>query len=318
MQFDWSTLGSKAPTALVKARTLAHHAAQWPTKAARANLQALPDDSHSSLEWDGEHGALFSQPLPAGGADVRVGLRLGGLALILKRGNLVLDTYELAGRRDSMVGVWLDSALRALGLKAATDVTLPYTIPSHPVARGSAYAFSGEMEAFDELVRWFEAAADLLEEIGAECTDAQAGAVLCWPHHFDIATLLNFEASSDGGARSIGAGFSPGDHYYHQPYVYVSPWPHLKAAGLPALPPPGHWHTHEFVGAVATAEQILALDDRRAGTIEFVRAAYAIGREKLGVAASEPGSGPATALESTVEPVVEPAANTQGAETGNG
>ena len=31
MQFDWSTLGGKAPAALVKARTLAHHAGQWPT-----------------------------------------------------------------------------------------------------------------------------------------------------------------------------------------------------------------------------------------------------------------------------------------------
>jgi hypothetical protein len=318
MQFDWSTLGSRAPTALVKARTLAHHAAQWPTKAARANLEALPDDSHSSLEWDGAHGALFSQPLPAGGADVRVGLRLGGLALILKRGNLVLDTYELAGRRDSMVGVWLDSALRALGLKAATGVTLPYTIPSHPVARGSAYAFSGEMEAFDELVSWFDAATDMLDEVRGGCADGQAGAVLCWPHHFDIAMLINFEASSDGAARSIGAGLSPGDHYYHQPYVYVSPWPHLKAAGLPLLPPPGHWHTHEFVGAVATAEQILALDERRAGTLEFVRAAYAIGREKLGVAASESASESATEPESTTEPAAEPAGNPQDVEAGNG
>lgn len=293
MQFDWTTLGSKAPTALVKARTLAHHAAQWPTRAARANLEAVPDDSHSSLEWDGEHSALFSQPLPADGADVRVGLRLAGLALILQRGNLVLDTYELAGRRDSMVGVWLDSALRALGLKAAGGATLPYTIPSHPVARGSAYSFSGEMEAFDELVRWFGAAADLLDEARAGCADAQASAVRCWPHHFDIATLISFEASADGAARSIGIGLSPGDHYYHQPYVYVSPWPHLKAAGLPALPPPGHWHTHDFVGAVATAEQILLLDDRRAGTLAFVRAACDIGRERLGVttAIAQPDTG---------------------------
>jgi len=314
MQFDWSTLGSKAPTALVKARTLAHHAAQWPAKAARANLEALPDESQSSLEWDGEHSALFSQPLPAGGAEVRVGLRLAGLALILKRGNLVLDTYELAGRRDSMVGVWLDSALRALGLKAASDVTLPYTIPSHPVARGSAYAFSGEMEAFDELVSWFDAATDMLDEVRAGCTDAHAGAVRCWPHHFDIATLLNFEPAEDGTARSIGIGLSPGDHHYHQPYVYVSPWPHLKAAGLPLLPPPGHWHTQEFVAAVMTGDQTLALDDRRAGTLVFVRAAYDIGRERLGIAAPDPESGP----ESEPEPAVEPAANTQGAETGNG
>ena len=180
MEFDWTTLGGKAPTALVKARTVAHHALQWPTKAARANLEAVADDSHSSLTWDAERGALFSQPLPAGDATVRIGLRLAGLALIVMRGNLVLDTYELAGRRDSMVGVWLDSSLRALGLKPATAVTLPYTIPSHPVARGSAYSFSGESEAFDELVRWFDAAAEVLEEVRTGYTDGRADAARCW------------------------------------------------------------------------------------------------------------------------------------------
>ena len=153
-----------------------------------------------------------------------------------------------------------------------------------------------------------------MDEVRAGCTDAHAGAVRCWPHHFDIATLLNFEPAEDGTARSIGIGLSPGDHHYHQPYVYVSPWPHLKAAGLPLLPPPGHWHTQEFVAAVMTGDQILALDDRRAGTLAFVRAAYDIGRERLGIAAPDPESGP----ESEPEPAVEPAANTQGAETGNG
>ena len=56
-----------------------------------------------------------------------------------------------------MVGVWFDSALRALGLKPAGEVTLPYSIPSHPVARGTPYHLSGEAEALDELARWFAA-----------------------------------------------------------------------------------------------------------------------------------------------------------------
>jgi hypothetical protein len=277
VEFDWSALGAKSPGALVKARTLAHHALQWVAKAARANLAALPDDSHASLTWDGGRSALYSQPLPADGVDVRVGLRLTGLALIVMRGNLVLDTYELAGRRDSMVGVWLDSALRALGLKAASAATLPYTIPPHPVARGSAYSFAGEFEAFEELARWFGAAADLLDEVRTGCAGAQPGPVVCWPHHFDIATLVSLNTAGGEASRSVGIGLSPGDQYYPQPYVYVSPWPHLKAAELPALPPPGHWHTQGFVGAVATADEILALEDRRGGLFAFVRAAYEIG-----------------------------------------
>ena len=282
MQFDWTTLGSKAPTALVKARTLAHHAVQWVTKAACANLAVQPDDGHAALVWDGARGALFSQPLPAGGADVRIGLRLAGLAILIVRGSIVLDTYELAGRRDSMVGVWLDSALRALGLKAASEVELPYTIPSHPVARGSAYSFNGESEAFDELAAWYGAAADLLEELSVEHAGRQAGAPFCWPHHFDLALRINLDAAGSENARSIGIGLSPGDHYYPQPYVYVTPWPHLNATGLPELPLPGRWHTQGFVGAVVTAEEILALEDRRAGVLAFVRAACDGGRARLG------------------------------------
>jgi hypothetical protein len=272
MQFDWTTLGGRAPTALVKARTIAHHALQWPGKAARANLEAVPDDSHSSLTWDSAHGALFSQPMTANGAEVRVGLRLAGLALIILRGNLVLDTYELAGRRDSMVGVWLDSALRALGLKPATGVTLPYTIPSHPVARGSAYSFNGELDAFDELARWFAATNDVLAAVRTDFADAQAGAIRCWPHHFDMAMVVTLPAPQGEAARSLGLGVSPGDQYYPQPYFYVSPSPQPKSAALPPLGL-GHWHTEGFVGAVALAESILGLEDRRSSVLAFVRAA---------------------------------------------
>jgi hypothetical protein len=280
MQFDWSTLGAKSPTNLIKARQLSHHALQWVTKAARANLEAVPDDSHSALEWDGERGVLFSQPLPTAAGVVRVGLRLGGLALVVMRDKHVLDTYELAGRRDSMVGVWFDSALRALGLKPAGEVTLPYSIPSHPVARGTPYHLSGEAEALDELARWFAAAADLLADV--KVMHAGAGAIVCWPHHFDIATLVSFDAAGEN-ARSIGVGVSPGDEYYPQPYVYISASPKLAVADLPLLPPPGHWHTEGFVGAVATAGEILMLDDRGPVLSAFVNAAFDIGRARLGV-----------------------------------
>ena len=218
---------------------------------------------------------------------MRVGLRLAGLALIVMRDDLVLDTYELAGRRDSMVGVWLDSSLRALGLKPATAVTLPYTIPSHPVARGSAYSFSGESEAFDELVRWFDAAAEVLEEV-REPAIRKGGRTPCGAGRI-ISTLRRSSRSIRQGpktARSIGIGMSPGDHYYPQPYFYVSPYPLPKGAALPPLAL-GHWHTEGFTGAVALAESIVALEDRRAGVSGFVRAAYDAGRAQLGLVEAE-------------------------------
>jgi len=217
---------------------------------------------------------------------VRVGLRLSGLALIVMRNDLELDTYELAGRRDSMVGVWLDSALRALGLKAATEVTLPYTIPSHPVARGSAYSFSGESESFGELVGWFDAAADLLDEVKTGYTEGRVDLVQCWPHHFDMATVIAFDPAGAENGRSVGIGLSAGDHYYPQPYIYVSPYPAPKGAALPPLAL-GHWNTEGFVGAIALGESILALDDRRSGALDFVRSAYDASRTQLGLIEQE-------------------------------
>jgi hypothetical protein len=281
MQFDWSTLGAKTPTTLVRARNLAHHAAQWAAKAARANLQAVSDDGHSSLSWDSERGAFMSQPLAAAGAEVRVGFKLRGFALTIVRNNRNLDEFELGGRKDSSVAVWFDSALRALGLKPASDVELPYALPSLPVTRGSAYQVSGESEAFDELARWYEAAGDLLADVAT--AHAGAGPVRCWPHHFDIATLIALDAAGAENARSIGVGVSPGDEHYAQPYVYVTPWPRLNPATLPPLPSPGSWHLKGFVGAVATAEQILLQPERGPDVSAFVDAAIAIGRERLGV-----------------------------------
>ena len=280
MQFDWSTLGAKAPTALVRARNLSHHALQWVNKAARANIEAAADDSHSSVSWDTERSAFLSQAMTAGSAEVRVGFSLRRFALVILRNNRDLDEYELGGRKDASVAVWFDSAMRALGLKPCSEVELPYSLPSLPVTRGSAYHVSGETDAFDELARWFDAAADLLADVTA--ANPTAGPVRCWPHHFDIATLIAIDTDGGENARSIGVGLSPGDEHYAQPYIYVSPWPRLKPADLPLIAAPGHWHLKDFVAAVATAEDILLHPEPASTVAAFVNTAIEIGRERLG------------------------------------
>jgi hypothetical protein len=82
-------------------------------------------------------------------------------------------------------------------------------------------------------------------------------------------------------ARSVGVGVSPGDEYYAQPYVYVSPRPRFDGGSLPDLPPPGRWHTDGFFGAVATGEDLLALKDRGPGLLSFVSGAFEIARARL-------------------------------------
>src|SRR3989449_3619438 len=135
MRFDWSKMGRIPPAALVEARNLAHHAAQWPAKAARANLSAVPDDSHSAFTWDASHAALVSRVLPAKGGGVRVGIRIARLELIVTRGDSVLDAFQFDARTDAAAGAWLDSKLHALGLNPAGGGTLPYSLPAHPTGR---------------------------------------------------------------------------------------------------------------------------------------------------------------------------------------
>jgi hypothetical protein len=281
MRFDWSKLGRTPPAALAGARSLAHHAVQWPTRAARANLRAAPDDSHSAFTWDASHAALLTGGLPAKGGEVRVGIRMPRLEMIVTRGANVLDAFQFDGKTDAQAGAWIDLKLRALGLKAAGDVRLPYDLPDHP-AGGRPHQLGKLGRELGELARWFGGSADVLEEFAARLAGPQASPVLCWPHHFDIATLVKLENGQAAAARSIGIGVSPGDEYYAQPYVYISPWPRFDSGKLPDLPPPEHWHTEGFFGAMATGEQILAMKDRGGGLLGFITAAFDIGRARLG------------------------------------
>src|SRR5947208_2909581 len=78
-----------------------------------------------------------------------------------------------------------------------------YEIPSHPVAGGAPFTVSAEHH--EELARWFGDAALVLESVRAA---NKGDAVRCWPHHFDIATLITVSADA-----SVGIGMEPGDGY---------------------------------------------------------------------------------------------------------
>jgi hypothetical protein len=261
MAFDWSGLRAPAPGTLGAAREVAHCAVQWASKAARANLAPVPDDSHSALAWDAGLGALLSAPIPTRAkAGARVGVHLGALELFVAHDGKA-ELLALEGCTPRTVDDWLDLKLEALGLKGATSARLPYEIAPRELANVAGLA---------ALARWFAAGAEVMEEVRARHAKLRPGPVLCWPHHFDIALVVPL----GGPERSIGIGVSPGDGYYPQPYAYVSPYPVPKDPKLPALPPGGRWHTKGFFGAVATAEALLARPDPRAALLEVIEAAF--------------------------------------------
>lgn len=269
------------PAELGAARALAHAAAQLLTKAARANLAALPDDSHSSLSWDGDAQRFASQPLPGANGEVYVGLSLVPFELCLIDSATGTSVYPLAGHRLAEAAAWLDDALESVALEPGANVSLPYDLPDD-VAVISRIP-DAHPDGLKSLAAWFDLADRAFRKLAADHAGLNPGAspVRCWPHHFDIATYVSLEAGNAETAKGIGVGMSPGDESYGQPYFYVNPWPHLDPAKLPDAPTPGHWHTQGFVGAIATGDEILNALEKEEALPGFLESAFSIGHRLL-------------------------------------
>ena len=246
-----TNLGTVDRSALAQARAQAHSAVQWASKLGRANLPASADDSQSNLGWDAGLQALLGQPLTEARPAIHFGVQLQELQLIVVT-DQGTDTLSLAGMSESDVGSWLDDKARALGLRPTSEAEMPYALD--PLDR---YA-SVPAPALAELTEWFDLAAELLAGVANSLVDVSPGAspVRCWPHHFDIATLIRLEPGDPETARSLGVGLSPGDGAYDEPYFYVTPWPPLEDAGSLDLGGVGHWHTEGFSAGVLTRTEL--------------------------------------------------------------
>jgi hypothetical protein len=250
--------GVPAPTMLASARVELHWAAQIVAAVGRALIPAAPDDSHTSLEWLEAERALLGGATPSG---LRLGLRPADLTLVL------LDPHDrnagprgelpLAGRTLDEARLW---ATEALG--SVATVVPPYEMPPHAVAHRGTFT-GGDRAALEELERWYAAADGLFREVRRTRSHPpmNASPVRCWPHHFDIATLIELPPGASAGGRTIGVGLSPGDGSYEEPYFYVTPWPvpaNWNDPRLPGLPGGAAWHRTGWLGAVLTATAIFA------------------------------------------------------------
>ena len=253
---------------LVAIREASHLACQWPSRAARGNLPAAVDDSHSNLGWEGIHQALVSHRLNDAGLQVGFSFMRASLFWTDAAGGY--GELPLAGQTEAAVGAWLDGELEAAGLAPASAARLPYD-PGLSVAYHLLDQQPLELAALGD---WFDHAHATLSALLPDW-QSQAVAPLslrCWPHHFDIAVLVPLEEGDPETAASIGMGLSPGDGSYGQPYFYCTPWPAPDAALLPAAPEPFHWHTQGFTSLVCPAERL----DDDSDTETMLRDAYSL------------------------------------------
>lgn len=301
----WLSLKNLPGPSLHPARMELHRAVQLAACPGQSLLPKHPDDSQMALTW--KAGVLLGEPLPGGS---RVGLSLADLALEVRDGHGGLGgRLPLNGRTPEEALKWVRVRLGSSGVDTrALKEEMPYEMPGRLLGRDAP--FSTESTApLEALAAWYQAAAEALAELALGRSDA--GPMRCWPHHFDLAVLFSLdrvvvpEAMADGttgeevveivdgegnaldatlpeaepGAgpgsetgRTIGAGLSPGDGSYDEPYFYVTPWPYPKGKEFPRLPS-GHWHAEFWTGAVLTASELAGAEDPKARAEAFLRAA---------------------------------------------
>jgi hypothetical protein len=209
------------------------------------------DYSHTNLNWDSKLGVLAGRHV--GRASLRAALVFESLELAVLEGSLERASHALAGSTMQRALAWLSERVA----DEPNRLSIPtHDMPDHPIADGAPFGDTAA-EARTELGGWFANASAAVRAVVAE--NRSASMVRCWPHHFDVASLITLdEEHCAQESRSIGVGFSPGDGSYDQPYFYVTPWPYPSTDALPLLPAGVHWHTEGWTGAVLTAEQVIS------------------------------------------------------------
>jgi hypothetical protein len=250
---DWETLGAVEPRNLAEARRQIHWAAQAVAAVGKQLLPHQHDYGEQSFTWLAGPRVL-AQGLVDGPRPFRAAVRLADpTLLLLGETGEPLARMPIEGRTLEEAYEWVRREAEALlGRPLEKPLERPEGIPDHPVATGAPFHLAGS-PAPAELERYYSDADRLLS--GLHDRNPGASPVRCWPHHFDLATLILLDPGADPEtARSIGVGFSPGDDGRPEPYFYVLPWPR-PAGGLPSLDG-GAWNTEGWLGAVLEAADL--------------------------------------------------------------
>jgi hypothetical protein len=262
----------------VEARLVAHWATQIVAAVGATLVRPAPDDSHTSLVWVEPARALAGVPL--GDGAVRAALRPGDLTLeILDAAHQARESLDLRGQTLQGGLAWLTAAIARATGSAAIPLARPVQeLPEHAVGGGAPFPHS-DGAALAQLADAFSTADRRLRALAGSLPNASP--VRCWPHHFDIATLLTLDPPTTPSrvARTIGVGLSPGDASYPGGYWYVTPWPSSAVSATPPLAAGGTWHRAGWFGAVLPLSHPDTGDE--AGDAAFLDSAIAACRDLL-------------------------------------
>jgi hypothetical protein len=266
----WRQLDPDAAKTLTTMRVEAHWAAQVASAPGTAHLG--PDDTydHTNLGWHDGYDALVGREVEG----LRAALRVVDLTwVLLGEGDAVVAATSAVDQTLRQGMTWLGEAIAANGGPAGfLDVGEHRDdLPEHPVGTNAPFTGANAL-ALAELTAWFASAQHALEPFAEH---EESTGLRCWPHHFDVATLLLLDTpdADPESARSIGIGMTPGDGEIDEPYFYVTPWPYPETWGGPDLPC-GAWRTEGWFGAVLRGSE-LPREGQAEAVAAFLEAAVA-------------------------------------------
>ena len=197
----WSTVGTVPISGLFDTRLQLHWAAQIVASFGNAVIEPRADDSQSNLGWVEDLGALCSHPSTEG---LSVALRLADLTLLfLDREEKVISEIRLQGKTLEQGFEWLASEYTEYsGKPSLRPFTLrDYEMPAHAVGQQAAFTCENLL-ALKEFRYWYANAHQVLHTLSGNWK--QASPIRCWPHHFDIATLVVLDPDKGPEESTIG------------------------------------------------------------------------------------------------------------------
>ncbi|HVT42397.1 MAG TPA: hypothetical protein VHD39_05390 [Acidimicrobiales bacterium] len=147
---------------------------------------------------------------PAFGPEPEV-LRLDGTTLVRETGTTAHCRH--------LVG----ASLAELAAFAGTDLASEFSAgPGMPVLGATDQPLELSADELEGISAWFDLGWRVLDAVLAGAPEGAArSTVQLWPEHFDVGTSLDLGAAGGG---AVNLGFSAGDAFCDEPYVYVGPW----------------------------------------------------------------------------------------------
>ncbi|GAB4232398.1 MAG: hypothetical protein Tsb0034_05160 [Ekhidna sp.] len=252
---------------LVSTRKALHQAVQLVAAFPRNVLPHDETDESASLIWNSGAMAFESQPYASPLGAIKVGLSVPNFELYIHSYGEEYSKLGLEGISVNNGLRWLKNELGRLGVEKAEEINLnlPYEIEDYNYDQ----PLVADIQCLYVLSTMYQLTKDVLDLCVKRWTEAYA--IRCWPHHFDLATLIPLAKSEKGElTKSMGIGLSPGDDSLTEPYFYINRWPNMKEEELRGINlKSGYWNTSGWTGAVLTFQELSEMAGH-AQVLEFV------------------------------------------------